>query len=335
MAQRIIFPEPGRVRLEAFDLPTPGAGEIQVRTLYSLMSIGTETTILHARYDPGTHFAARFSFPQKKTGVQAVAVVEKLGDGVTDFSVGDRIFMRMAHTSHWTLPAAICSPVPSDIDPKLACWCGLAKTAFRAAYIAPFALGGRVLIIGAGPVGQMATRWACNAGCERVVVIDLAAQRLPFATAGGATDVLDGGIAARRTELLSLSGGDGFEIVVDTTGNPKVFAEALGIVGLFGKLVLLGDTGYPAQQSLTSDVMSRGLTIVATHDHQDRGGWTQRRIDALFFQLARAGRFALDGLITHEFPPTDCERAYELATVDRSNAMGILFDWTSREAQHR
>ena len=81
MAQRIIFPEPGRVRLDPFELPAPGAGDLQVRTLYSLMSIGTETTILHARYDPGTHFAARFSFPQKKTGVQAVAVVEQLGDG--------------------------------------------------------------------------------------------------------------------------------------------------------------------------------------------------------------------------------------------------------------
>ncbi len=328
MADRIIFPAPGQVRLEPLELRAPDADEVQVRTLYSLMSIGTETTILHARYDPGTHFAARFSFPQLKTGVQAVAVVERTGTGVTEFTPGDRIFMRMAHTSHWTLPAANCSAVPADLDPKLACWCGLAKTAFRAAHVAPFALGGQLLIIGAGPVGQMATRWAHNAGAGMIVVIDLAESRLSFAIAGGATHTIVGGVAARRAELLALSGRDGFDVVVDTTGNPHVFAEALGVVGMFGKLVLLGDTGYPAQQTLTSDVMSRGLTIVATHDHQDRGGWTQRRIDALFFQLACAGRFALEGLITHEFAPRDCERAYALATHDRASAMGILFDWT-------
>lgn len=334
MPRRIIFPERGQVRLDPFELRKPGVGEIQVRTLYSLMSIGTETTILHGRYDPGTHFAARFSFPQMKTGVQAVAMVEDIGEAVTEFRAGDLIFMRMAHTSHWTLPAAICSPVPADIDLKQACWCGLAKTAFRAAHIAPFALGGQVLIVGAGPVGQMATRWARNAGVSTLVVIDPAETRLPFAVAGGATHAIGGTIAAQRATLLSLSGGDGFDVVVDTTGNPQVFAEALGVVGLFGKLVLLGDTGYPAQQTLTSDVMSRGLTIVATHDHQDRGGWTQRRIDALFFQLARAGSFALDGLITHQLSPTDCERAYALATHDRSHTMGILFDWASESPGH-
>lgn len=334
MAHRIIFPEPGQVRLDPFEVRAPAEGEIQVRTLHSLMSIGTETTILHARYSPGTHFAARFGFPQMKTGVQAVAVVERIGAGVTDFVPGDRIFMRMAHTSHWTLPAAICSPVPRDIDPKLACWCGLAKTAFRAAHVAPFTLGGQVLIVGAGPVGQMTTRWARNAGSAMVAVIDLAESRLQHAQAGGATHVIAGGITERRADLLALSGRDGFDVVIDTTGNPRVFAEALGVVGLFGKLVLLGDTGYPEQQTLTSDLMSRGLTIVATHDHQDRGGWTQRRIDALFFQLASAGRFALDGLITHEFAPVDCSKAYALATHDRHSAMGILFDWTKHEASH-
>ena len=76
MARRIVFPERGKVAFEAFEPRAPGAGEVRVRTLYSLMSIGTETTILHAKYAPGTHFAQRFSFPQQKTGVQSVAVIE-------------------------------------------------------------------------------------------------------------------------------------------------------------------------------------------------------------------------------------------------------------------
>ncbi len=92
--------------------------------------------------------------------------------------------------------------------------------------------------------------------------------------------------------------------------------------------MLLGDTGYPSRQTLTSNVMTRGLTIVATHDHHDRGGWTQRRIDALFFQKVRAGAFPLERLITHEFRPEQCDGAYQLATAERERAVGILFDWT-------
>ena len=328
MGHRIIFPQKGQVRFEAFDPRPPGDGEVLVRTRYSLMSIGTETTILHAKYDPGTHFAARFSFPQLKTGVQAIADVQAVGTGVTEFQVGDPVFMRMAHTSHWTLAAAQCSPVPPDVNLKSACWCGLAKTAFRAAQAAPFALGGNLLIVGAGPVGQMAVRWAKSAGVATIAVVDLAPLRLRLAAGGGATVCIEGSVGERQDALRAASGGEGFDVVVDTTGNPAVFSQALGVAGMFGKLVLLGDTGYPSRQSLTSDVMTKGLTIVATHDHHDRGGWTQRRIDALFFRLVQNGSFALDGLITHEFPPQAFEDAYSLVSDRRDEAIGVLFDWT-------
>ena len=331
MARRIIFPEKGRVRFEPCDTRAPNEGEVLVRTQYSLMSIGTETTILHARYAPDTHFAARFSFPQMKTGVQAIGAIEAVGTGVTEFKPGDRIFMRMAHTSHWTLPAAQCSPVPTDINPKNACWCGLAKTAFRAAHAAPFSLGGNVLVIGAGPVGQMAIRWAKSAGVETVAAIDLSALRLKFAALGGATACFEGPLNELRPRLEESLGRDGFDIVVDTTGNPAVFSESLSLLSPFGKLVLLGDTGYPAKQCLSSDMMTKGLTIVATHDHHDRGGWTQRRIDALFFKLVRNGAFNLEQLITHEFSPAACEEAYALASDRRETALGILFDWTQVE----
>jgi 2-desacetyl-2-hydroxyethyl bacteriochlorophyllide A dehydrogenase len=332
MPNRIIFPSPGRVRLEPFEVRPPNADEIVVATRYSLMSIGTETTILHAKYDAGTHFAARFKFPQIKTGVQSIGVVDAVGAAVTEFRVGDPIFMRMAHTSHATLAAAQCSSVPADLEQKSACWCGLAKTAFRAAHAAPFRLGLRALIIGAGPVGQMAVRWARAAGAQAVVV-DVAPVRLALARAGGAAHCLEGSINELLSQLTSLTEGAGFEVVVDTTGNPAVFTAALAAAAQFGRVVLLGDTGYPARQCLTSDMMTKGLTVVATHDHHDRDGWTQRRIDALFFELVRGGHFDLRGLITHEFAPADCEAAYALASDRRSEAVGILFDWTQGGAR--
>ena len=327
MGRRIVFPARGAVALQPLEPRPPAPGEVQVRTLYSLVSIGTETTILHAKYAPGTHFAARFSFPQLKTGVQSVAVVEALGAGVEEFAPGQHIFMRMGHVSHWTLDAAQCSALPADTELKAACWCGLAKTAFRAAHAAPFRLGGSVLVIGAGPVGQMAVRWGRAAGMQTIVVVDLPALRLELARAGGATACVRGDIAAVRAALLEQSPG-GFPLVVDTTGNAAVFEQALGVAARFGRVVLLGDSGFPGEQRLSSDLITRGLEVVAVHDHNDRDGWTQRRIDALFFSLRSRGTFALDGLLTHEFAPEECVAAYALASERRAQALGILFDWT-------
>lgn len=328
MPQRIVFPEKGEVELQQFELPSVGAADIRVKTLYSLMSIGTETTILLQKYDPGTHYDKIFSFPQLKTGVQAIGRVEQCGKAASEFEAGDLVYMRMAHGSHQVLPAAVCSPVPEDVDLKSACWCGLAKTAFRAAWAAQFEKCNSVLIIGAGPVGQMAIRWAAAAKVSELWVADLSELRLAHAEAGGATRALHGDVASLLDTVGEMNAAAGPPVVVDTTGSPAVFPQALAAAARFGKIILLGDTGYPGRQCLTSDVMTKGLTIRATHDSHDVDGWTQRRIDQRFFELMREGRFPLDGLITHEFAPTDCTAAYALALEQRESAVGILYDWT-------
>jgi len=330
MPKRIVFPAKGEVEFQTYELPELGASDVLVRTLYSLISTGTETTLLHQKYAPDSHFARMFSFPQIKTGVQAVGQIEQVGSSVEGFGAGARIFMRMAHGSHQVIAAERCSPVPMGIDLKSACWCGLAKTAFRASWAGQFNAGGHVLIIGAGPVGQMALRWASAAGMEQIVVSDLSAYRLEHAQRGGATQTFCGDLAQYSEQVHKMNEGQGPALVIDTTGNPAVFQSALSVAARFGKVILLGDTGYPGLQKLSSDVMTKGLTIQATHESHDRDGWTQQRIDSLFFKSVLEGRFDLSQLITHEFQPEQAPQAYVLAEQQREQAMGILFNWSGR-----
>ena len=327
MPNRIIFPEKGQVALQRFELPAPGPLDVSVRTLYSLMSIGTETIILHQRYDPDTHFAKMFSFPQLQTGVQAVGEIEAVGNQVAGLKVGDRVFMRMAHGSHQVQPAGACSRVPEGIDLKAACWCGLAKTAYRAAAAAPFTKDAHVLIIGAGPVGQMAIRWASTVGVRTIASVDLSDIRLKHAEMGGANLLLPGGIAEQIDRVKEINAGKGPSVIVDATGNADVFKHALAAASMFSKVLLLGDTGYPGRQRLTSDVMSKGLSVQAVHDSHDFHGGTQQEIDARFFASVQAGQFDLSGLITHEYSPVDCAYAYQLADQQREDVMGLLYDW--------
>lgn len=330
-ARRIVFPAKGRVALQAFELGALQAGQLRVRTDYSLMSIGTETTVLHQRYAPDSHFARMFSFPQLQTGVQAIGEVEAVHATVSGFLPGDRVFMRLAHGSHQVLAANQCSPVPAGIDPKLACWCGLAKTAFRAAWAGRFGAGAHVLIIGAGPVGQMATRWAVAMGCASVGVADVSPFRLGHAQTAGVRDCYEGDINSVLGRVAQIDEGRGPGIVIDSTGNPDVFQPALAAAAPFGKVILLGDTGYPSRQCLSSQMMTKGLTVQATHDSHDRDGWDERRVDRHFFEAVLQRQFNLSGLITNEFSPGDCVQAYGLAETARDNIMGVLFDWTTAE----
>jgi 2-desacetyl-2-hydroxyethyl bacteriochlorophyllide A dehydrogenase len=331
MPTRIIFPEKARVAFESFELPRLSDDQVRVRTHYSLMSIGTETIILNQKYDADTHFAKMFSFPQLKTGVQAVGEVEEIGSGVKDIKAGALIFMREAHGSHQVLCASGCSLLPADINLKQACWSGLAKTAFRGAWAGDFKNASHVLIIGAGPVGQMCVRWASQANLQSLTVVDVSAKRLQHAKRGGAMQLIENDIAAAISELQLINHGKGADVVIDTTGNAEVFRYALRAAGQFAKVILLGDTGYPSRQCLTSDAMTKGLTIQATHDSHDRDGWTQRKIDQHFFKLVMDGRFDLSKLITHEFKPEQCTQAYALVDQHREETMGVLFDWSGEE----
>ncbi len=326
MAQRIIFPEKSCVALENYAVEAPDSDDVLIRTLCSLISIGTETTVLHQRYDPDTHFAKQFAFPRTQTGNHALGVVEAVGADVESVKPGQRVFFRKAHGSHWVVPAGSCSAVPEDVSDDDAIWCGFAKIAFRGADAASFLLGRQTLIIGAGPVGQLAARWALSAGMRRVVLCDISANRLSLSPEPVVT--VAGSVIEDHTKIVELSDGDGFESVIDSTGNPNVIEAALALAAPGGRVVLLGDTGFPARQRLTSDMMSKSLSVIAAHESHDRGGLSSADIDGLFFELAARGMMSLGGLITQRFSPGDFEEAYDLASDSRDEAVGILFDWS-------
>ncbi|MDD5348647.1 MAG: zinc-binding dehydrogenase [Chthoniobacteraceae bacterium] len=326
-AQRIVFTAKQQVSLESFEAGAPAQGELLIRTELSLMSTGTENIVFNRLFDPGTHFDKWVRYPFYP-GYASVGTVLAVGADVSGFAAGDRVAFRVGHRSHAIAVAANCTKIPADLPFESAVWFPLAKIAFHGAKAARYRLGDSVLIIGAGPIGQMSTRWAAAAGAGAIVVVDAMESRLAFAKAGGATAVISAGIERAREQILEASGGRLPRVVIDSTGNAAVFAAALGLAADFGTVVVLGDTGTPARQSLTPDVITRGLTIVGAHDAHNTAEWNERTITELFFSLVTRGRFSVEGLNSHTFRPEACEDAYAVANRDRAHTMGILFDWS-------
>jgi len=326
IAQRLVFPAKQKVLLEDFDPGTPGPGQVLVRTHLSLMSTGTENIVFNRLFEPGTHWDNWVKYPFHP-GYAMVGVVEKTGEGVTALKPGDRVAYRNGHRSHDIVAAEGCYPIPDNVPFEHAAWFALGKITFHGVLAADYALGDSVLIVGAGPIGQMSIRWAQAAGAANIIVVDTAATRLPLARAGGATAQVEKSITEAREAVLAANGGTQPRVVIDSTGNATVFAEALALAARFGRVVVLGDTGAPAQQRLTPDVITRGLTIVGAHDGLETERWNIRSIIAYFFTLVASGRFPLAGLTSHVFAPKDCAEAYATANRDRFSTMGLIFDW--------
>lgn len=328
-ARRLVFSGKQQVLIEPFDPGLPGKGQVRVQTHLSLMSTGTENIVFNRLFDPGTNWDNWVKYPFYP-GYTSVGLVEAVGEGVDTLRVGDRVAFRFGHRSHAVGEAASCYPIPEGIPFEQAVWFALAKIAFHGAKAASYHLGDSVLIIGAGPIGQMSIRWAKAAGAAKILVVDTAAHRMPLAKAGGATATITAPIDQAREAILEAGGGKLPRVVNDSTGNAVVFAAALGLAADRGTVVILGDTGQPTKQTLTTDVITRGLTVVGAHDGHSTPEWNDATITRLFYDLAASNRFALEGLTSHVFKPEDCAEAYATANRDRASTMGILFDWTSK-----
>lgn len=327
-AQVVVFPQPHAVELRTGTVPDPGPRQVLVRTRLSLVSAGTETTVLEQRFEEGTHWADWVRYPFRP-GYACIGEVLATGPEVSGLRRGDRVALRAGHASHHLLDAPSCTPVPSGIGDDEAVWFALAKIAFVGVLRAGASLGSRVLVMGAGPIGQMATRWLSAAGAGDVVVTDLVPDRLALAAAGGATATLPGPLTDDAS-VHAVFDGARPEIVIDSTGNPGALATALRLVADQGTVVLLGDTGTPSRQHLTGDVIRRNLRIVGAHElwtDQEPEWEGDQRIHRLFFHLLDAGHFPLDGLITHRFPANQARTAYDLVTARSGETLGVVFTW--------
>ncbi|TDO48312.1 threonine dehydrogenase-like Zn-dependent dehydrogenase [Kribbella sp. VKM Ac-2571] len=222
-------------------------------------------------------------------------------------------------------------------------------TAWQAVEYADVAPGGTVVVIGLGPIGDMAARIAMHRSC-RVIGIDLVAERLERARRSG-VETLE--YADDVAEVVrELTGGRGADSVIDAVG-----MEAHGSpVAKFGQQLagLLPDKVQQrfmetagvdrlAALYLAIDVVRRGGTIsligvyggmadplpmltIFDKQIQLRMGQAnvRRWVDQILPLLGNDDPLGVDDFATHRLPLSDGPAAYEMFQKKQDGAVKIL-----------
>ena len=210
---------------------------------------------------------------------------------------------------------------------------GLGKITQVGVRAAEHKMGDVVVIVGLGLLGQLVTQYTRLMGASEVIAIDTSAKRLEFASMHGATATLKMTAAEALEHVKKLSNGQGADVVYEITGHPAVFATALPLARRFGTLCLLGDAGSPHLQTLTPDIVTRGVKIVGAHDghppaaHNDFVRWSAPEIYDLFMKYLSRKQLRLSDLVTSRFKPEQCKEAFTLLQTNRENEMGVVFEW--------
>ncbi|MCA3441162.1 MAG: zinc-binding dehydrogenase [Rhodobacter sp.] len=250
MPMEIVIPSRRTFALECYQDAPLCPGEIRGRTLYTLVSQGTEIG-----------WANGNSFPIRP-GYAAVFRVDEIGDGVTGVAKGELRFAMGHHRATQTHDARHTLPLPEGLEPGtavLARLMGVSVTTLMTTRARP---GDRVIVTGAGPVGLLAAH-LFRMSAYRVTVVDPDATRRSQAKDSGITDVhaaMPLGDPAYQGKVA---------LVVDCSGHEGAALDGCKIVQRMGEVVLVG---VPWRK--LSDHSAHDVTHAVFFNHVTlRSGW--------------------------------------------------------------
>ena len=187
--------------------------------------------------------------------------------------------------------------------------CTVAQHAVRKSGLAA---GQSILIFGAGPIGQMAARWAKIFGASLVVLVDVLEEKVEFAKARG-NIVLNSMTMNIDEEFRKLNNGKPADIVIEGTGAGAALGLGIECVKTFGTVLMMGnphrDTTIKLHQH--SQILRKELTI--------QGIWNSHYAAPInewhyTVKMMDEGVMQVEDLITHrsslEDLPKLCEDIY-------------------------
>jgi predicted dehydrogenase/threonine dehydrogenase-like Zn-dependent dehydrogenase len=237
----------GETEVVDVPIPTPQRGEVLVKTQASLVSAGTERTLVDfaeknllgkARSRPDlvrqvidkaqregllTTVEAAFNRLDQPMplGYSSAGTVMELGHGVQGFQVGQRVACGggnyAVHAEYASVPKNLITILPDQVDFDSAAFTTLGAIAMHGFRLAETQLGENVAVIGLGLLGLLAVGIATAAGCQ-VLGIDLDESRVALARQMGASAYLR---AQAEETAMSFTRGRGCDAILICADSPS------------------------------------------------------------------------------------------------------------------
>ena len=273
-------------------------------------------------------------------GHEGCGIVEEIGPGVTTIQLGDKVVM------HWRLGSGIeanfptykldgkpfssgkvttlseqaivsenrLTVVPPDTNPELAALLGCSLTTALGIIDnqSQLKFGETVAIIGCGGVGLNLISGSILKGAATVYAIDSIAEKEGLVLSQGASHFL------RSTSELP----EKVDLIIDTTGSPKVISDAFTSLSNQGRMILVGQPTPGAEIVIPNAIQlfnGTGQSIRAT-----QGGDTRPQEDIpKYLRFFAAQKIEIGRLITHRYKLESINTAFETLKTGKSGRIMI------------
>lgn len=329
--------KPGMFEIADVEPPAPKPGQVLIR----VRAVGICGSDLH-------FFRGEFPTPPGFVlGHECAGEVAALGDGVSGWQPGDRVALELfdvclrcvqCRSGNYHLcpsrkanglnipgglreymavqPYALYR-LPAEVDFELAALCEPLAVAVHGVRLVDLRFGERVAVLGAGTIGLMAIAAAKAMGASYIGATARHPQQREMALALGA-DAVFGDDPAGIGELAKAT--QGADVVVETVGgHASTLADALTVVGLGGRISVLGAFTQPVQihpiMFFVKEPTIRGSNCY---------GRPGRQSDyEVAIEIMRRNADALRRCITHRFDLDHIADAYAAAADKSSGAIKV------------
>ena len=251
-----------------------------------------------------------------------------LPDGTTRLSRDGepiRHFMGTSTFAEYTvMPEIALAKISPDAPLDRACLfaCGLSTGLGAAINTAKVEPGSTCVVFGAGMVGLGAVAGCRLQGAERIVCIDLSAQRLELARGQGATETFTGGPDAVQ-HVLDLTGGFGADYTFEATGDVNVMRQSVESARMgWGLATMCGVVG----RGKTLDIVPRYLITGRRVAGSSFGGLKGRDGVPALVDRWLAGELDVEPFVSHTLTLDEVNRGFELMEAQAGIRSVIRFD---------
>ncbi len=325
------------IRIEEQPVPEIGHGEM----LLKVMAVGICGSDVHEFY--------RVKHAPVILGHELAGIVEKVGDGVENFIVGDRIFC-FHHVPCGSCPRCInghetacdtfkkvhfhpggfseyvrihplqvrlgAMKMPDGMDFDVASFGEPVGCCVRGQRMGGIGPGKKVLIIGSGIAGIIHIQLAKIFGASLVVATDIHPWRKSMAEKFGADYVIDGkeDVASKFREI---NDGWGADVVILCASAPSAIQQSMDALEKGGTIVVFALGGPDQTMDIPLGKFLAGENSVIT---SYSGGPVDSHIA---FELIKSGQINVVDMITHRLPLEDAQEGFRL-TADAGESLKVM-----------
>jgi polar amino acid transport system substrate-binding protein len=363
--------------MEILDVPFPalGNGQVMVRNYFSAISAGTEgKTVSDARKG----YIAKAKSRQKEVrqvieliknegllstynlvmnkleapstlGYSTSGEVIALGEGVTEFKVGDLVACagdNAVHADVVSIPINLCVKIPTNVSLEEAAFTTIASIAMQGIRQADLRVGENCVIIGMGLIGQITSQILTASGITSFG-IDIDQNQVEFAKKVGAKFVYNRNQSGLVDHIMQLTKGYGTDAIIITAGtsslDPIEFAGE--IARKKGKVVVVGavPTGFTRRNYYMKELDLRMSSSYGPGrydiNYESKGidypigyvRFTEKRNMETYLTLLEKGELNIDKLITHKFSLFEAPTAYSMILEKNEPFIGVLIKYDHTE----